>query len=90
MLEKIMEKNHCTAEEAKELIEELNKIEPELQGILRDWIQDKPFTDRTVHGFSVQSLMKDYRLEFTGALLTLDWLCKDPVEAVKALKYGIR
>ena len=30
--------------------------------------------------------MDDYGLNFTGALLTLDWLLRDPETAVEALR----
>lgn len=90
MIEKILEKNKCSVVEAEELTKELMQIEPELQPILNDWLSDQPYGDIFIKGFSIQSLMDDYNLEFTGALLTLDWICKDSDEAIKALKYGVR
>ena len=34
--------------------------------------------------------MRDYDMMFTGAVLTLDWLIREPEAAKKALKEGIR
>lgn len=91
MIEKsLLEKIKCTDIEAKELAGELKQMKSEFQPILNDWLADRSYKDVQIKGISIQSLMDDYNLEFTGALLTLDWLSKDYETAIKALKYGIR
>lgn len=90
MIEKLLKKNLCTLMEAEELAKDLEQMNPELQSILSDWLIGRPYTDIWVKGFSIQSLMENYDLEFTGALLTLDWISKEPDAAIKALEYGIR
>lgn len=90
MIEKLLEKNNCSVVEAEELAEKLMQIRPELHHILDDWLADRPYKDIQIEGFSIRSLMEDYNLEFTGALLTLDWIYKDFDMAVEALKYGVR
>lgn len=90
IIEKIMEKSHCTKAEANDLFADLKLIDSKLKPVFEAWINDKPFKDISVGDFSIKSLMSDYDMEFTGALLTLDWLCKDPDMAVKALRHGIK
>lgn len=90
MIDKILEKNKCTVAEAEELCEELSQIQPVLKPVLNDWLAGRPYNDVQIEGYSIQSLMDNYQLEFTGALLTLDWICRDSAEAIKALEYGIR
>lgn len=90
MIDKLLTKNKCTIVEANELSKELSHIQPHLKSILNDWLEDRPYIDIQEKGFSIQVLMDDYNMTFTGALLTLDWIYRDSEEAIKALKYGIR
>lgn len=90
IIEKIIRKNHCSKADAKEVAEGVKALDAKLKPIFDAWINDKPYTDITVFGYSIESLMKDYDMEFTGALLTMDWLCKDTEMAVNALKHGIK
>lgn len=41
-----------------------------------------------VQGYTLQRLMDEYALKPIGALLTMDWLIRDPGEALAALAEG--
>lgn len=91
MREKIKEYLGCDEEKAAYTEEKLSKIDGSLKPILDRWLKDgTESSDNMFHGYSINLLMRKYCMKFTGAILTLDWIVKDPVSAEKALKYGIR
>ncbi|MBR2589744.1 MAG: hypothetical protein IKE65_02345 [Clostridia bacterium] len=91
MKEKIMQRKNCTEQMAAKLESKLSKISPELQPILDNWLENGvESSDEMIHGYSVNSLMEKYGLAFTGALLTLDWLLREPETAAAAIEEGIK
>lgn len=87
----IIERLHCSEKRAAIIENDLRQIDPELRPILNQWLQDGHCSNDTVyHGYSLDRLMNDMGMRFTGALLTLDWIIKDPEEAIKALSEPIR
>lgn len=90
LIEKIIKKNHCSKADAKEIADCIKMLDEKLKPIFDAWIDDKSYNDISVFGFSIESLINDYDMEFTGALLTMNWICKDPDMAISALKSGIR
>lgn len=86
----IKRKLGCSEEEADEILGDLEGIEPQLADMLLAWCDDRPYSDIEVCGYTIHSLMNDYGLGFIGALLTLDWVIKEPKEADQALRFGIR
>lgn len=91
MKELIMQRIGCTEKEADSIVKDLSRISPELKPVLDCWC-DTGEVDGQIgaEGYSLKRLMDEYDMKFTGALLTLDWLLKDPETAKKALCYGIR
>ncbi len=91
MREKIKEYLGCDDQRAAYTEEKLSQIDSSLKPILDRWLLDgAEDSEESFHGYSVSLLMKQYHMKFTGAVLTLDWIIKDPAVAEKALKYGIR
>lgn len=91
MKETIIKRLGCTPERAEHIEKNLEGLSEPLKPLLNAWLESGEEDDDTMYsGYSLNSLMNDYRMKFTGALLTLDWLVKEPDKAVKALKSGIR
>lgn len=91
MEEIIMDRLHCTAKEAAQIAEDLALLHDDLKPFLTAWLENQPVNyDKEYNGYSLNSLMEGFGMQFTGALLTLDWLVKDPKAASNALAYGIR
>ena len=91
MREIIRKRMGCSEEKAETIEKKLQEICPELKPVLREWLETgKEDSDKTYEGFSVNRLMKEYGMRFTGALLTIDWLIRDPKAAKKAIGEGIR
>lgn len=91
MREIIIKRLGCTPERAESIEKNLKELSEPLRPLLDAWLEQGIEDDDTMYsGYSLNSLMRDYDMKFTGALLTLDWLVKEPKEAAKALKSGIR
>lgn len=88
----IMQRMNCTEATAKAIASDLKKLNPQLRPMLEAWVNNKPLPGRNVkyHGYSLDDLTAQFGLKFTGAILTLDWLIRDPDAALKAIRYGIR
>lgn len=91
MKEIIMKRVGCSDEKAEAIEKRLQKICPELKHVLEEWLENgKEEYDKQYEGFSISNLMKEYGMRFTGALLTIDWLIRDPDTAKEAIKEGIK
>ena len=44
----------------------------------------------SIEGFSYETLVTDYKMNPVGALITLDWLIREPEIAKEALKKGVK
>lgn len=87
----IMKRMQCTAEKAEIIEKKLNNICDILKPLLEKWLETgEELDDTKFEGYSINDLINGYDMYFTGALLTLDWLIKDPETAKKALKSGIK
>ena len=54
------------------------------------WVETGQSSDsRQYEGYSLNSLQADYGMNFIAALLTLDWLLKEPEQARQALRHYI-
>lgn len=91
MKDLILKRNGCTEQQAEWIVEDLKKISPQLKGAVEKWLKDETVDPSLeVEGFTLGEFMSPkYNMKFTGAILTLDWLIKEPDEAKKALKYGV-
>ena len=90
----IMERLQCKEDKkearAAAIEKELRNISPELQPLLDKWLKDGHCEDdKLYHGYSLSMLMHEKGLHITGALLTLDWIIKEPDAALKALSEPI-
>ena len=58
-----------------------------MKTIFDKWLEDADGTeDYEAHGFSLSGMMEKYKMTFPAALLTMDWIIKEPEIAIKAIK----
>lgn len=87
----IMDRIKCDEKEAKAIEDDLLVISPRLRQAVDKWLTDETIDDEIViEGFRIKQLMNTYGMQFTGAILTMDWLIKDPDTARQAISQGIR
>lgn len=86
----IIERLNCDEKTAERLAAKLNGIADELKPILNAWLETGTETsDIEFNGYSIDSLMKKDGMKFTGALLSLDWLIREPEKAAAVIEKGI-
>ncbi len=69
---------------------ELMDISEKLTPILEEWLNDENCQkDYSVEGHSIQEFLED-GMKYPAAVLTMDWLIKDPQVALKSLTKGNR
>lgn len=86
----IIERLNCDERTAERLAAKLTAISDELKPILNAWLESAvENSDIEFNGYSINSLMKKDGVKFTGALLTLDWLIREPEKAAAVIEKGI-
>ena len=69
---------------------DLQAIDPALQNGLQSWLADQTETDFLIEGFKLSDLKQKFDMTYPAALLTVDWLIKEPELAKKSIQRGIR
>lgn len=75
---------------AKAISMELSQIDSSLNIALASWVDNEVETDMTIEGFTLSELQAKYKMSYPSALLTMDWLIKEPKLATMALTKGIK
>lgn len=68
---------------------EMVKVDNDLNALVVDWLNGKE-PDFEAQGYTISGLMKSRGMTYPAALLTLDWLIKEPEKALESLKRGTR
>lgn len=76
---------------ARQAAASLMKMNPSLQPPLHTWLEDGTAPCVESHGYSTDGLMNRFKgMTYPAALLTLDWLMREPDKAAHAIERGIR
>jgi len=71
---------------AKLMLNDLLNISQPLDNYLLDWMNDEQCqTDFSSNGYSISDLQKERGMKYPAALLTMDWLIKEPDNAKRSL-----
>lgn len=89
IIRKLVE-NRYPEKQAPLVAEELMHLDARLTALLKAWVEDSRETDFEVEGYSVRGLMEKLRMTYPAALLTIDWLIKEPAVAKEAICNGIK
>lgn len=91
MKKTIMERTGFDEATAELMEKELSAVCEQLKPLVRNWLETGAEDDDTMYeGYSLNSLKQTYDMYFTGAVLTLDWLIREPEKAKEAMRYGIK
>jgi hypothetical protein len=70
---------------------QLNDICLELKPMLSDWLTRNAQPIASANGYTTDSLMKRFDgMTYPAALLTIDWLMREPEKASEIIEKGIR
>lgn len=90
-IREILMQRGYTQRNASLVAEEMVNIVPQLQQYLESWLMDKSYCENYEVGeFSLKKLQEERRMNYPAALLTLDWLIKEPEAALRSLNRGIK
>lgn len=89
-IENILLERGYKPNQAKSTATSLLKLNVQLKPLLDKWISTSIETDYIVEDISISFLVKKYGLLYPAALLTLDWLIREPQKAKEAIKRGIK
>ena len=68
----------------------LQTLAPTSKAGLTSWLADQTETDYLIEGFKLSELKQKFDMTYPAALLTMDWLIKEPELAKKSIQRGIR
>ena len=72
------------------VVSNLLEIDQTLQKGLLLWLENLEETDYQIEGFKLSELKQKFNMTYPAALLTIDWLIKEPETAIKGINRGIR
>ena len=76
---------------ARMVLPDLLGLSEPLKSLLKAWLEnEKQQSDYAIAGFSVSEMQKERGMNYPAALLTIDWLIKEPENAKKSLTKGLR
>jgi len=68
----------------------LEKVDANLVEPLRLWLKDETMTDVEYKGLTLIRLMQTYQMTYPAALLSMDWVYKEPEKALEKLSSAIQ
>lgn len=76
---------------AKLVAGDLLQLSYPLNKFFAEWVEIESYKkDFSSNGYSLFNLMKERNMTYPAALLTMDWLLKDPIDALNCLKRGVK
>ena len=72
------------------VIHDLMTIDESLKEGLSLWLESEKETDHTIQGIALSELKNKFGMTYPAALLTMDWLIKEPEKAIESINRGIR
>ena len=79
-----------TDKQVNAVIYDLMIIDESLQEGFSLWLESEKETDYTIQGIALSELRNKFGMTYPAALLTMDWLIKEPEKAIESINRGIR
>jgi len=73
---------------AQIVVEKLETVNPTIKVAIDQFLESGVLTNLEIEEYTVQRLIKEHGMNPFAAMLTLDWLIREPNEAKKSLKKG--
>lgn len=69
---------------------ELQDINETLKNAFALWADKEEETDFMIEGICLSELKSKFKMTYPAALLTMDWIIKEPKKAIESINRGIR
>lgn len=92
-MEKLKEVLYSHGYNDKQVVSVMNRlcaIDGSLKNYLQEWVNEGKVADVVICDISLKSLMSKYDMEYPAALLTMDWLIREPEKAIRSINRGVR
>ena len=87
--QKLMERGY-NEKQAIVASKELLGLDERLKGAFSLWMDKDKETDFTIEGVCLLNLKAKFKMTYPAALLTMDWVIKEPEKAINSINRGIR
>ncbi len=81
--------NSYTSNEKKELWQEISKASDEIRDAIFKYMETQTEKDFSENVWNICKLKQKFGMNYIAAALTIDWIRKNPKEALPALQKGI-
>lgn len=85
---KVLMVHNYAQKQATLTAQELMDISECLKPLLVKWMEQNEESDYAAEGFTLLELKQKFDMTYPAALLTIDWLIKEPILAKKAIATG--
>lgn len=79
-----------TDKQVNTVIHDLMTIDENLKEGFSLWLESEKETDYTIQGIALSELKNKFGMTYPAALLTMDWVIKEPEKAIESINRGIR
>lgn len=86
----ILQKRGYSEKQSASVAAELQDMDGSLKTLLNKWLVSEEENDYHVEGFSLLELKRKFDMTYPAALLTMDWLIKEPENAIRSINRGIK
>ena len=73
---------------AQLVLHDLEESDPRIQSAFHEWLRSGALPAIVAEGYDVPRLMREHSMNIIAALLTLDWLLREPQRAISSLRKG--
>lgn len=70
------------------ILEKIEGMDPEVRNVLERILNNEEYEGIEIEGYTIEKLSDEYGMNEIAALLTLDWLKKEPENAKASLERG--
>ncbi len=74
-----------SSKSANLVLNDLILLSSPLDTFLEEWLLNRNISDYESNGYSISQLQRDRNMTYPAALLTMDWLIKEPEVAIRSL-----
>ena len=86
----ILQERGYSEKQSVRVAAELQDIDDSLKILLKRWLVSEGENDYHAEGFSLLELKRKFEMTYLAALLTMDWLIKEPENAIRSINRGIK
>ena len=88
LIPQLMSELNYSYQGAQLVVVKLRQSAPEIQAAFTTWWQSGHIPELEVNSYNVERLMQHHSMNPIAALLTLDWLMREPAKALASLQRG--